>query len=140
MLFKNPAQSHFGKALLLLQCLGVEFLELCKEFRGEHFRFEKTSLAHTAVLRNAALQIAVGQQSLRQGREGDKTQAVVAALLKDAFLQWSLVQHVQAPLVNEGRNIPFAQVLYGRLQRMQGPSRNADVQSLARAHYVHQCL
>ena len=96
-------------------------------------------LCHTAVGRYA-IEIAVGEQSLSQQREGNESDAVFMAIVKDAFLLRSAIEHIQATLVDKQRDITFTQVPVGKFQCLQRPTADAQIESLALSHDVHHSL
>ena len=96
-------------------------------------------LCHAAI-RWDAMEIAVGEQTLCQRREGDETDAVLGAIVEDALLLWRTVEHIEAILVDEQWPVTLLQILVGKLQCLQRPSTNAQIECLTLLHDVNHRL
>ena len=138
-LAEDPAEGVLGQGAALGLRLVVPLPQLTEQLGGEHLVAEEFFFRHARILRDA-LQIAVGEQSLRQGREGDEAHAVVGAEVEDALLLRLAVEHVEASLIDEQWDVALTQIVVGRARGLEGPSRDADVEGLARADDVDEGL
>ena len=107
--------------------------QLLEQFGCQFVDAERGVAAHARVA-GYAVEIAVGKQSLLQGRERDEADAVCAAVFESAVVDGFLAQHVEFVLEDEQGHVAFAQVSVSEFQRLEGPARDTDVERLPRLH------
>ena len=138
-LLQYPAEGVGGQRLAACGGFVVERSEARLELGREHLVGQRGVAGHTAVGRYA-VEIAVGEQALRQRREGDEANALLAAVVEDAFVAGRLIDEVEPPLVDEQRCVVGAEVTDRGLEGREGPATDADVERLALTHDVHEGL
>ena len=79
---QEPGKSHLGECLPALHCNLIEGTQLVDQCGGEHIGAKEMTYGHARVVGDA-LQVAVGKQALRQGREGYEAGAVGMSLGDD---------------------------------------------------------
>ena len=138
-LVEDPGEGHLCQGLATALGHVVVVSQFLEQLGGEHGALEELLLGHAAV-GGYALQIAVGEQALCQGREGDEADALLCAEVGDARLLRCAGEHVQASLIDEQGHVVVLQVLVAVLQGFEGPVGDADVEGLALAHDVDEGL
>ena len=139
LLLENPRECHLGKSLVAERCLAIEFAEAFEEFGGEYVGLEETTLRHARTLGDA-MEIAVGEQSLRQRREGDETDTLLVAEVEDALVLRRTVEEIESALIDEEGYVALKQIVVGKLQGRERPAGYADIESLALTDYIDKGL
>lgn len=86
---------------------------------GQCFFLQESPLCHARIFGNT-IQVAVGQQALRQRGEGDEAGSVPFGLLQDTFFFRFAVEEIVSALIEQAVYIPFFQVFVGKLGRLFG--------------------
>ena len=138
VVLEAPGEGHFGERLSAAGGDAVQFdkrrLHPGRQGRG----LEELLLRHPGIGRDA-VQVAAGQEPLRQRREGDEAHAVLLGLVQDRPLRLP-VQDVVPALVDQARNIPVFQVLIGKGRGLRRVVGDARVQRLAGPDDIHEGL
>ena len=149
LLGEHPAEGGLAGGLSLGFGIGLQLQDVVQEFGREAVGRQVRSLCHARVGRDAvhlavgaemAVQVAVGEQSLCQGREGNEANALFAAEGEDARVHRLAVDEVEAALIDEQGHVVLAQRAVGDLQGLERPARDADVERLACSDDVDQRL
>ena len=138
-LVENPRQCHLGEGFASFAGFRIPLLQLLQEFRSQGAVLQEVLLCHAAIGWDA-VEIAVGEETLCQRREGDESDAVFVAVVEGSVLLRRTVEHVESVLEDEQRTVALLQILICELQCLQWPSADAEIECLALFHDVYHCL
>ena len=136
---QNPRQCHLGEGFSSFAGFCIPLLQLLQEFWSQGAVLQEVLLCHAAIGWDA-VEIAVGEETLCQRREGDESDAVFVAVVEGSVFLWRTVEHVESVLEDEQRTVALLQILIGELQCLQWPSADAEIECLALLHDVYHCL
>ena len=131
LLLENPLEGFLGEGVAGGLCLVVPLAELLKQFGGKHVGTQELGLCHAAVLGNVAdhtfgrrmaVEIAIGEEALCEGTEGDEADAVVVTVLHRAVVNGLMVEHVQLVLEDKQGHIATAEIFIGEFQCFEWPA------------------
>ena len=107
--------------------------------RSQGRRFQELALRHPGIGRNA-VQVAAGEETLRQRGESDESDATFLRLVQDPFGFRPPVQQVVPALVDQAGNVPFFQVPVGESRGLRRVIGDPHIKGLAGPDDVHEGL
>ena len=102
-------------------------------------RLEELLFCHPGIGRDA-VQIASGEKTLCERREGDEPDTGFLSLVQDAILFRFPVQEIVPSLVNQAGDVPLPEILVGKSGGFRRIVGDARVQRLSGADDVHEGL
>ncbi len=94
---------------------------------------------HTRV-RGNAVEVPVGEESLRQRRISDEAYSLLPAEREDTVVHGFSVEHVEPSLIDEQRHIAVTEIGDRLLQGLQRPVGDTYIERFSRPHDIHERL
>ena len=133
-----PRQRHLGQRLAAGGGDFVQGAYLCQLFFGDDALLQETAIGADAAVLRDAVEVAVGQQTLRQRAEGDDALVQPDSSLFQAVLLDGAVKDGVAVLVDDEGDVELVEDGAGFFQRLTVVVGQAGIKRLAAAHRLRQ--